>query len=63
MDLASARFDVVLADVLRSKTEMERIQGLDKQEFQGVIDVLGQVKSLPIQFSWFPFTDALFAST
>ena len=31
---------------------MERIQGLGEQEFQSVIDVLGQVKPLPIHRSW-----------
>lgn len=39
-------FDVVLLGVLRSTTEMEKIKELDDQEFQGVIDVLGQVSTL-----------------
>lgn len=36
-------FDVVLANVLRSKVEIEKILELDEQELQSVIDVLGQV--------------------
>lgn len=51
-DLPSTHFDAILTGVLRSTTEMERIQGLDEPEFQSVIDVLGQVKTTPIQCSW-----------
>lgn len=36
-------FDAALMNVLRSAAEMEKIQGLNEQEFQSVIDVLGQV--------------------
>ncbi|KAF9644232.1 kinase-like protein [Thelephora ganbajun] len=41
-DLSPMDFDAVLMGVLRSTTEMERIQGLDEPEFQSVIDVLGE---------------------
>lgn len=46
-------FDAVLLGVLRSTTEMERVQALDESEFQSVIDVLGQVKILSTQRSPF----------
>lgn len=52
-DLPPIQFDAVLTGVLRSTMEMEKIQGLDEQELQSVIDVLGQVKTLLIQRSWF----------
>lgn len=48
-DLLPMDFDVVLVGVLRSTTEMEKIKELDDQEFQGVIDVLGQVRHFSIQ--------------
>ena len=41
-------FDAALTNVLRSTVEMEKIQGLGDQEFQSVIDVLGQVKTISI---------------
>ena len=51
-DLTSVHFEAVLTAVLRSTAEVERIQELGEQEFQIVIDVLGQVKPLPIHRSW-----------
>jgi hypothetical protein len=39
-------FDAVLLGVLQSATEMEKINGLDEEEFRSVIDVLGQVSTL-----------------
>ena len=48
-DLPPTHFDTVLKAVLSSKTEVETIRGLDKQEFQSVVDVLGQVRTLLIQ--------------
>jgi hypothetical protein len=36
-------FDSALTNVLRSTVEMEKIQRLSEEEFQRVIDVLGQV--------------------
>lgn len=38
-------FDAALMGVLRSTEEMDRIQGLDREDFQNVIDVLGQVRT------------------
>ena len=38
-------FDAVLSGVLRSAAEMEKIKGLDEQDFQSVVDVLGQVST------------------
>jgi hypothetical protein len=52
-DLPSAHFDAALTGVLQSTTEMEKIQGLDEPEFQSVIDVLGQVKTIFVQRSRF----------
>jgi len=40
-------FDAVLMGVLRSTEEMDRIQKLDREDFQDVIDVLGQVRTPP----------------
>jgi len=44
--LPSTEFDAALSGVLRSTTEMEKIKGLEAQEFQRVIDVLGQVSTI-----------------
>jgi len=45
-DLPPTEFDAVLSGVLQSTTEMEKIKGLEAQEFQRVIDVLGQVSAI-----------------
>lgn len=45
-DLLPMDFDAVLLGVLQSATEMEKINGLDEEEFRSVIDVLGQVSTL-----------------
>ena len=52
-------FDAALTSILRSPTEMEKIQKLDEKDFQSVIDVLGQVRFfsslvqlLPFQFTY-----------
>jgi len=56
--------DGVLSCVLRSTTEMERIQGLDEQEFQSVIDVLGRVSThFDSVFTVLLFVDTLYPST
>lgn len=53
-DLSRMDFDATLLGVLRSTTEMERIKGLDDQEFQDVVDVLGQVSTrFLFRRSWF----------
>lgn len=50
-DLQPTDFDTALTDVLRSTTEMEKIQALNEQEFQSVIDALGQVRMISIHCS------------
>jgi hypothetical protein len=50
-DLPLLDFEAVLLGVLRSTAEMEKIKELNAQEFQSVIDVLGQVSTSLIQRS------------
>jgi hypothetical protein len=63
-DPLPTHFDAALKSILWSQTEMEKILGLDEQNFRSVIDVLSQVKSL-VRFSvdGSVFTDALPSST
>lgn len=50
-DLPLLDFEAVLLGVLRSTVEMEKVKELNAQEFQSVIDVLGQVSTSLIQRS------------
>ena len=59
-ELHPTDFDVALTNVLRSAAEMEKIQGLNEQEFQGVVDILGRVRIVSTSP---PSADALSFST
>lgn len=54
-DLPLMGFEAVLISVLQSGAEMEKIKGLNEQEFQRAVDVLGQVLLLSIQFPPFSY--------
>ena len=50
-DLHPANFDATLTNVLGSTAEMEKIQELNEQEFQSVVEVLSRVRIIFVSLS------------